>query len=171
VARDPTRAADTGYRALRRHGDFSLIPAPFISSAQTPERTSETKPRQESLCFFDGCPAPAGVHLIPIPSTRKLPRLLNCEGFPPRLVPLSSPSLDVLLTPEEQHGLSSENDVFPPALRRYRKMNNSARLRKVAFMNTNRHRFATAGARSIQDGISTKHGHNSQAVPHARSKK
>ena len=99
----------------------------MLLAAEIPERSCETEICQKGLRFVERRPAPVGIHFVPIPSVGEPPSLIDGQCSPSWLVPLGAPILDVLLSPEEQHRLSGENDVFPPALDRNREMDHSGR--------------------------------------------
>src|SRR6266851_4358889 len=91
--------------ALRKHG----------LASQTPERPCEPEACDQRLRLVEGSAPPCGFHLAAVPLLGQTPCLIERQDTAQGLTPLRAPAADMLLVPEEQHGLSTEDDVLPPS--------------------------------------------------------
>src|SRR6185436_728175 len=57
---------------------------------------------------------PLRAQSVRIPLRRQLPALLQAQHSSPRTLPLAAPAVDMLFRPEQEHGLSGENNVLVP---------------------------------------------------------
>lgn len=79
--------------------------------------------------FFHAFALPLRRKAVAIPEIRKLPRLLHAQGRSARERPGLAPAFNMIFRPEEEHGLSIEDDVVPPASGRKGEMHNAGGLR------------------------------------------
>jgi len=72
-------------------------------------------------------------------------------------LPDVAPAGDVLFRPEEQHGLSGEDDVLVPAGCRHSEMNDAFRSEETSFLDYKLHGGVAAGTRGGDPSVAAKH--------------
>src|SRR5439155_25347738 len=70
-------------------------------------------------------PPPVWPQFIFVPRIRKPPGLFGAQDSTVLHVTGSTPSIEMLLRPEEKHGASRKSDVVPPLVSGHRKVNDS----------------------------------------------
>src|SRR3972149_6632836 len=85
--------------------------------AKPPEGAHQTEAGEDLFCFIDGLTAEFGGEAVGVPGLRQFPPLLRLEYGAAGQTPRLTPSVHVLLRPEEQHSRSGEDDIVPPARR------------------------------------------------------
>jgi len=71
--------------------------------------------------------------------------------------PDAAPAGDVLFRPEEQHGLSGENDVLVPAGCWHSEMNDAFRCEETSFVDDKLHGGVAASTRGGDASVAAKH--------------
>ena len=112
---------------------------------------------------------PVWPQFIFVPRIRKPPGLFGAQDSTVLHVTGSTPSIEMLLRPEEKHGASRKSDVVPPLVSGHRKMNDSFPTGDVAVSNFQLHRIATVSARRIDYSVLVKGRSDAQRVPDAYS--
>ncbi len=107
--------------------------------AHAPERRVEAKILKDLLGLRRRQGAPVGREPVAVPGFGEIPALGESQSCAAGLLPGLAPTPDMLLRPEEQHGLSSENDVFVPAGSGHGEVNDPFGIDKTAASNGQRH--------------------------------
>jgi len=113
TSEDNTRASECG----REQSDPTLV--------QFPEITCKTEVAEQGLRFFHCPAAPPRVAAVVVPLTRQGPASCRRESRAACKIPTAAPAVHHLFRPEEEHGLSIKNDIFPPSPRRNGEVDNT----------------------------------------------
>src|SRR6185369_9167794 len=84
-----------------------------------------------------------------------------------RTIPLLAPAVHVLFRPEQEHGLSSEDDVLIPMTRGYGEVDSTRLLGELSVSNVQRHFEIAAGAGSGDRRVFFQRGRDAKRVPDA----
>lgn len=95
------------------------------STIEAPEGGAESDFVQYGLGLLRGEGMPAGRKPVTVPGFAKPPSLMEGQGSAARNFPGAAPAPHVLFRPEEQNGLSGEDDVLVPARCGHSEMNNA----------------------------------------------
>jgi hypothetical protein len=137
----------------------------YSTLAHAPERRVEAKILKDLLGLRRRQGAPVRRQPVAVPGFGEIPALGEGQSCATGLLPGLAPTREMLIRPEEQHGLSSENDVFVPAGSGHRKMDDPFGFRKTVGTNGQGHRRIAATARSDDLCVAVEHRRDPQRIP------
>ena len=117
-----------------RCGQSSSSAAKTFLRGEIPEVPCESDPRKCSLCFVRRLRPPLRAEPVAIPSLGKLPPLGEGERTAAGTIPLPAPAVHVLFRPEQEHGLSGEDDVVVPVAGRNGDVNDPLVIEEAALL-------------------------------------
>jgi hypothetical protein len=114
-----------------------------------PEIADQLDLGEDGLSLAGAHGTPVRVEAVSVPQLSELPALLEGERPAAGAAPLAAPVVDVLFRPEQEHGLSSEDDVLVPLAGGHGDVDETLILKELAFLDVEPHLVIAAGAAGI----------------------
>src|SRR5580693_7991373 len=92
---------------------------------QFPKIPGQAELIKQGVGFVHGSATPLSVAAVVIPFTRQRPAGCRRENRPAWQTPIAAPAVHHLFRPEEEHGLSTKDNIFPPSASGESEVNNA----------------------------------------------